>query len=382
VRSALFLILATAACSSSQSPASPPADAGALDATADAPNNDCEPLTAIAFDAGTPATFSGEAGAPCKRDIDCAKGTFCVVVYETCAPSDLIEGPGRGGTSADGAACAASPAFAADCDSLSLTWSSPQDISRSAASLAESDVALAANGLGTLVAAWVNNTTPTDQFDGNASAPEGSPFSGPVQAPHFASPYTSNDVQLAADDQGLFYELWEEFGAELQGAQHVYVATSSDGHTWSAPVQVDTPADTKQGTIPLDFPDLAISPVTRQPYFTYQVTTSTGFVPIRLVVGAPGGTSVSASVELDDGTRAGSYRDLANGAFDAAGSFYAAWVEEAGSGGSTGQGLESGDSQNAIFATRLDEGADAAPARGGPDVVVSGKGESILFGLP
>lgn len=377
----LFVLLAS--CSSS----SPPAGESIADAATDgtqldgASVPDCGPTATVAFDAGTPGTFAGEAGAACTRDIDCAEGTFCVVVSGQCAPPSLIVGPGKGGHAADGGACVASPAFAMDCDSLSLAWSAPQVLSQNAGSVAESDVALVADGHGTLLAAWANNTTPNDQFNGQALSIDGGPFSAPAKAPSFAASYTSNDVELAMDGSGVFYQLWEEFGPQFQGAQHIYVATSHDGQSWSTPLQVDTPADTG-GTIPLDFPDIAINPANQEPYFTYQVTTSSGVVPLRLVIGAPGGAGVSSSVELDDGLRPGADRDLANGAFDDTGSFYVAWVEMAGSGGSTGQGLESGDPGNAVYAARFDLTGTGGAARAGPDVQASGKGEAVLFGLP
>ncbi len=127
---------------------------------------------------------------------------------------------------------------------------------------------------------------------------------------------------------------------------------------------------------------MAVNPVNRRPYYTYQITTSAGAVPLKLVGGAPGGAAVAKSVELDDGTRPGSYRDLANGAFDAAGSFFAAWIELAGAGGTTGQGLESGDVQNAVYVTRIVLAAPFALLPLGHDVVASSAGEAVVFGLP
>jgi hypothetical protein len=385
-----------AGCSSAKTPPDGGAggmdagDAGAMDASDAGDDADampeagpaCGPLVTVPFAPAMAGTFDGKPGAACTRDIDCDEGTFCVVVYGTCAQPSMLMGPGKGGHLPDGGACVPAPAFPTTCDPGALEWSDPADVSKHPGSLAESDAALLAGAEGSVLVSWANNATTGDQTNGLAVSTNGGASFAPIAAPVQAASSDQNDDVLAMDTGGTLYYVWQGFGAKLAGAQHIWSATSQGGSTWSKALQVDTPADDESGAIPLDFPSLAVNPVNRRPYFTYQVTTATGPVPIKLVVGAPGGASVSPSVELDDGTRPASYRDLANGAFDAAGSFFAAWVELAGSGGSTGQGLESGDVQNAVYATRVDLGASGGLMPLGHDVVASSKGEAVVFGLP
>ena len=389
-----FVALCLFGCSSSPSSADDGGasdaapDNGVADVAADAAADasleaSCAPLSAIDFDAGTPGTFSGKAGAACKRDIDCLDGTFCVVVFETCAKSTMILGPGKGGRANGGGACRPQPAFPADCDPLALDWSDPVDISQNASSLAESDSTVLTDGHGKVLVAWANNTTVDRQFNGlSLSEDDGKSFMQ-IAAPVHLPTDSENDAFLATDDQGLLYYVWEGYGKNFTGAQDVWLATSQDGKTWSAALQVDSAGDNGGGTIPLDFPYVAVNPVNRKPYVTYQVTSSAGPVPMKLVVGSPGGTSVAPSVELDDGTRPMAFRDLANGVFDTAGSFYASWVELGGTGGSTGQGLESGDPANGVYFTRVDVGGGDAGVTGlGHDVLVNGQAETVLFGVP
>jgi hypothetical protein len=352
-------------------------DAGMPDAA-----ESCGPLAVTPFSPTTPGTFSGKAGAPCTRDIDCVDGTFCVVVYGTCAAAGMIQGPGKGGHAAGGAACHAAPAFPTTCDPLALAWSEPMDVSKNKGALGESDTALASNGKGTVLVAWANNASNGNQNNGLAvSSDDGKSFAQ-VTPPLQSATGDQNDAVLGVDGNGLFYDVWEGFDARLAGAQHIWSATSKDGHTWSAPLQVDTMGDDGNGAIPLDFPALAINPVNENPYYTYQITTSSGAVPLKLVVGASGGATVAPSVELDDGTRSASFRDLARGVFDTAGSFYVAWHEESGSGGSTGQGVESGDPGNAVYFTRIDLAAGGGLKPLGHDVKASAAGEAVHFGVP
>jgi hypothetical protein len=339
----------------------------------------CAPTVEVPFDGG-PAPTQGAAGAACTRDDGCKDG-FCVVVEETCAASSMIMGPGKGGHHAGGAACVSAPAFPMTCDALSLDWSEPVDVSKNASSVAECDAALVRATNGDVLVAWANNAKPNSQQNGLAVSKDGGKSFTQGTAPTSPAGGEQNDSELAVDGDGLLYYVWEGYGAEFAGAQHVYAATSTDATTWTTPLQVDTPADSMNGAIPLDFPNVAISPVDQTPFFTYQVTTSSGNVPLRLVVGAKGGASVGASVELDDGTRT-VFRDLAMGVFDAAGSFYAAWLEAAGSGGSTGQGLESGDPGNAIYFTRIDRASGGGLMPLGHDVRASASGAAVEFGLP
>ncbi len=50
-----------------------------------------------------------------RADIDCDEGTFCVVVYGTCASASMIMGPGKGGHRPDGGACVPAPALPTTC---------------------------------------------------------------------------------------------------------------------------------------------------------------------------------------------------------------------------------------------------------------------------
>lgn len=385
--------LLLAGCGSS--PATGP-DGGALDAGADDAGGmggstgdggppdagpACGPLDDIPFVADPPGTFAGKAGDACTRDIDCLDGTFCYVVKGTCAPASLIEGPGKGGHQESGDACAAAPAFTATCDALSLDWSAPIEVSKSAASLGECDTAVVQDGKGNVLVAWAANSPGLSQKNGLAVSSDGGKSFQPATAPMQAGG-EANDAALAVDSQGLFYYVWEGYGPKFQGGQHVYASTSADGKSFGPVLQIDTPGDNGNDTIPLDFPSIAVNPVNDRPYFTYQVTKGSGHVPLKLVVGEKGGASVSPSVPLDDGKRLSPYRDLAKGAFDAQGSFYAAWIELAGSGGNTGFGVESGNTGNAIYFTRVDLGAGDTLVPLGHDVKVSGSGQAVLFGVP
>jgi hypothetical protein len=89
------VILALSGCGSTPDPVIIPKDAGPDDAAPPAPS--CSPLDATLSDAGPPGTFAGKPGAHCARDVDCAVGTYCVVVTETCASPANLEGPGQGG---------------------------------------------------------------------------------------------------------------------------------------------------------------------------------------------------------------------------------------------------------------------------------------------
>jgi hypothetical protein len=339
----------------------------------------CGPLEVVAFDGG-PAPTQGADGTACTRDDGCKDG-FCVVVEGTCAAAAMVEGAGKGGHAKNGSACVPAPAFPTTCDALALEWSAPVDVSKNAGSVAECDTSVTRSANGDVLVAWANNNKPNTQRNGLAVSKDGGKTFTLATAPSAPSMGEQNDDQLAVDADGLFYYVWEGFGAGFSGAQHVYASTSTDAETWTTPLQVDTPADSANGTIPLDFPNIAINPVDQTPYFTYQVTANANTIPLRLVVGAKGGASVGASVELDDGTRT-AFRDLAIGTFDAAGSFYVAWLEATGSGGSTGQGLESGDTGNAIYFTRIDRASGGGLAPLGHDVQASATGASVAFGLP
>jgi len=372
--------------------AGPKAHDGHADASTDAARVDASRLDAskscaladAAFDAGSPGTHAAPAGAACRRDIDCAVGTFCVVVNGTCAPASLIEGPGSGGHSHDGGACVSGESFGS-CDPTSLAWTDAVDLSTSAGSLAECDSTLVTDGHGKVVVAWTNNTVGGNlQTNGLAfSTNDGESFT-PGIAPVHAVSDAENDAALAIDATGLLYYVWEGYAAAETGAQHVYASTSMDAVTWTKAQQIDAVGDDGDGgSTPLDFPSIAINPVNRAPYFTYQITSASGPTPLRLVVGLPsaGDSGTGSSVELDDGTRPNAYRDLANGTFDASGSFYAAWVELSGSAWASGQGLESGAVGDGIFVTRVDLGASGARVPLGHDVLASGATEAVAFGL-
>src|SRR5262249_31741554 len=146
-------------------------DAGVEDAPDSAPDAgpSCAPTDAIAFDAQPPGTFGGGSGAQCSRDIDCTHGSFCFVVEEKCSSPKTLDGPGTGGHLADGSACAPAPAFPSSCDSMSLAWSNPSDVSKSDGSLAESDCSIVSDGHGKLLVAWANNRSGSrQQFNGLA----------------------------------------------------------------------------------------------------------------------------------------------------------------------------------------------------------------------
>jgi hypothetical protein len=236
--------------------------------------------------------------------------------------------------------------------------------------------------------AWANNTlgpgkAPARQFNGLAVSNDDGASFAQVAAPSFAPTDSENDAELAVDGGGLFYYVWEGYAQNFEGPQHVYASTSRDGRAWSPALQVDTPGDdgVDQKT-QLDYPQLAINPVTRQPYVTYEVLATSAPWSLKLVVGARGGASVAPSVELDDGTRPKSFRNSAEGVFDAKGSFYSVWIEAAGlTVGKSDDGIESGDPNNAIYFTRIDLGANGALAPLGRDIVVNAAGEAVLFDL-
>jgi hypothetical protein len=172
-----------------------------------------------------------------------------------------------------------------------------------------------------------------------------------VAAPTDAATSAANDSVLQFDS-GTFFYVWEGYPSNFGGAQHVFLSTSSDGESWSAAKQVDTVGDYQSGGA-LDFPWLAIDPVTHQLFVTYQVVTQTSAEEHVAVGDAKG--NFSASVRLN--ATAGSFPDLARTAFDAAGNFYAAWLDGGDPGTAMG-GTVGGAAGNHIFVNRIDEGAD------------------------
>jgi hypothetical protein len=350
-------------------PGAPP-DAGTMDAGA------CVPISPTHEDAG-PNVPPVDAG--CTRDVDCAAGTYCYAPKLRCVkPSDVgfTDGPGQGGHQPDGGACFAPLIVPAVCDATTLDFAPSLNVSREMGSLVESDTVLAADGHGTVVAAWAQVPMPPKQVDQRnrlaVSHDDGAHFTL-IDAPTDAPTSAANDAVLAYDGRWLY--VWEGYASNFQGAQHVWLSTSSSGDTWSAPLQVDTPGDyVAQGG--LDFPWVSVSPDDHQPWITYQALTAAGDAMEKLVRFVDGG--VTPSVELDDGTRPAQYRDLATHAFDPSGRFYATWLELASAGSASLGGVLGGSTSNAIRFARF----DASGTRAGPDVRVSGTSDAVAFEKP
>jgi hypothetical protein len=262
-------------------------------------------------------------------------------------------------------------------------------VSRTAGSLVESDTVLAADGKGTIVLAWatIPKAPPTVQQQNQlaVSHDDGATFTM-VTTPADAPSSASNDASLAYDSvTGIWTYLWEAYADDFKGAQHVFIATSKDGDTWSAAAPADAPADSASGAV-LDFPWVAINPVSHAAYVSYEAAASNSNGSVRLVVrpaqgpvGADGGPV--ASVPLTDGARPNNYADLARTAFDASGSYYAAWVELGGNATELG-GTISGDTSNAVYFTRADLDASREPKLLPANVKVSAPSDAVTFDGP
>jgi hypothetical protein len=345
-------------------------------------------------DGGAPNVPKGSA--VCTRDQDCPTGNFCDPTKLACADPvtyGYSAGPGTGGHSNSGAGCQSGFYLPTSCDSTSLDWSDSVDVSRDPQSLVESDTVVAADGKGTVVAAWStipypetarlqSNQLAVSHDDGASFHRLATPTNGPISA--------TNDAVLAYDPGGgLWYYVWEGFGGGgFVGTQHVFVSTSSDGDNWSAAAQVDAPGDYQTGGT-LDFPWISINPVNGHAYVTYNATPMNTNGNERLVVlasppspdaGAAGGDGGSAqSLSLSDGTRPNEAPDLARGAFDSAGDFYAAWMEDGAANAVVG-GMLSGSPMISVYFTRIDLGASLTPLT--HNVQVSGTGEAVAWDGP
>jgi hypothetical protein len=353
-------------------------DAGLADASALA----CGPLAPFLGDAGTQNIAATATG--CVQDLACPSGDFCLAPSrgcETAAAAQASTGPGKGGRWADGGACEPALNLPATCDALALQWTDSQDLSRSPSSLVEEDTVLAADGKGNVVAAWsaVPRGTQVNQIA--VSHDDGATFHVSA-APTNATTDGANDSCLAYDPSGTWYYTWEGYAQNFNGDQHIWLATSSNGDTWSTPRQVDSPGDFQSGGS-LDFDWVAINPVTHQPYVTYNASPASATAPttVRLVAGQTVDGGFATSVELDDGTRPNLYPDLVRSAFDSAGSFYAAWFELGDSNAETG-GTLNGSAQNAIYFTRADLGADGGITLLPANIQVSATNEVLPFDGP
>jgi hypothetical protein len=292
-----------------------------------------------------------------------------------------------GGHAADGGACEAVLVLPSSCDSTALDWSASVDVSRAPNSVVESDTVLAANGQGTLIAAWSTIPDPAtgpEQLNQLAvSHDDGATFTR-LTTPTDAPASATNDAVLAYDSSGLFYYVWEGYESNFKGAQHIWMSTSEDGDTWATPMQVDAPGDYQSGGA-LDFPWVAVSPTSHHVYVSYESGPANSNGSERLViVGAPAADAgvdggAAPSLSLTDGTRPNAYPDLARGVFDASGNYYAAWMELVDQNTELG-GTLSGSTQNGIFFTRVDAGAVPMPLS--KNVQVSGATDAVIFDGP
>jgi hypothetical protein len=355
----------------------------------------CAPLSASTGDAGAANIAKGASA--CSEDIQCPVGEFCYVASLACTSpvaDQETAGDGTGGHADGGAGCQVPLVLPTSCDSTSLGWTSAASVSLSPGSLVESDAVLASNGSGTTVAAW--STIPN-------------PASGPQQlmqlavthndgqtwnrrtTPSDSSSAATNDGVLAYDAKDGFRYVWEGYESDFQGAQHVWTSVSASGDTWSAPEQVDAPGDYVSGGA-LDFPWVAVNPVTHLAYVSYEAAPPNTNGTERLVVIDPGAEDAgvatdsgsegggAASLALTDGKRPDVYADLARGAFDSSGSYYAAWMEMGDQNTGIG-GVLSGSTENSIYFTRVDlSGGDLVPLAS--NVKVSGANDAVNFDGP
>jgi hypothetical protein len=345
-----------------QDAGSPPVDAGV-----------CRPDAITHLDAGPQIASTASA---CARDLDCDAGMYCYAPFQRCVKPSTVgfaDGNGKGGLLGDGSGCYPLVADAV-CDATSLDWADSFDVSREAGSLVESDTVLAADGHGTLVAAWAQvPVKPRKVSQRNrlaVSHDDGAHFTI-LDAPVDDGGSASNDAVLAYD--GQYFYAWESYDNDFAGAQRIWLATSPNGDAWSLPISVNTPGDFVSGGA-LDFPWISINPIDHQPWITYQSVTQTSAFE-KLVRFVDGG--VTPSVELDDGARASPYRDLAVHAFDESGRFYAAWLEVNDFAATKMGGVLTGSIKNEIRFTRFDNGI-----RAGPDVKVSSATDEVLFEKP
>jgi hypothetical protein len=380
---------------------------GAIQAPPDA--SACAPSAVETLDAGAPNVPKGAAA--CTRDLDCPIGQFCYAPQLKCVDPTAVgysAGDGTGGHAPGGGGCEPALALPAACEATSLDWTPTVDVSRDPGSLVESDTVLAADGSGTVVAAWSTIPYPAGAVSQKnqlaVSHDHGATFTK-VTTPTDSPTSASNDAVLAYDPQrGLYYYVWEGYENDFKGAQHVWLSTSTEGNVWSTLALVDAPGDYVTGGA-LDFPWIAVNPVTGLAYVSYEAAPPNTNGSERLVVleGAPpvdGGAGDAGSVDagagdaggagdaaapgslaLTDGTRVGaSYADLARGAFDASGTYYAAWMELADQATGFG-GKLSGSTQNGIWFTRVDL-AGGQPVPLAKNVKVSGASEAVNFDGP
>jgi len=273
----------------------------------------------------------------CQSVNDCTRaGYACDTDCSVCVPDGtqtLVSCAGHqaggGGHLPDGGACGASLG-----DGGFVSWSAAVEVSANPLTSSEAQGVLLVGGGTSLTSAFMvvpadAGSPPPENWIGLATSPDdGAGFTS--QAPIADEPGTiSGDPSLAMDSSGNQYLAYFGYDPSRGGIAHLWVATQGDGG-WSSPQDVLGPGDLADAGGGIDWPFLAVNPVTRQPLIVFADFAGLfgGFGPyrIKLIAGQPGGTSFLPSVDVDDGTRL-AFRDLPSMAFDQTGMLYLAWVE-------------------------------------------------------
>jgi hypothetical protein len=260
-------------------------------------------------------------------DTDCSvcvpNGTQTLV---SCAGHEA----GGGGRLPDGGVCGASLG-----DGGFASWSAAVEVSANPLTGSEAQGALLVGGSASLTTAFMvvpgdAGSPPPQNWIGLAmSLDDGAGFTS--QAPIAEEPGTIvGDPSLGADSSGNLYLAYFGYDPSRGGIGHLWVSAAQAGGSWGSPQDVLGAADLADAGGGVDWPFLAVNPVTQQPLIVFSDFAGEfgGFGPyrIKLIAGQPGGTSFLPSVDVDDGTRL-AFRDLPSMAFDQTGMLYLTWVE-------------------------------------------------------
>ncbi|HUB06899.1 MAG TPA: sialidase family protein [Myxococcales bacterium] len=332
-------------------------------------------------------------GLACTVDADCGRSGFgCDPTCKVCVPSPL-EGQvscapsyaGGGGRLPDGGVCGTLPPAG------SASWSASVSPSESDATLAEAEGAAVAGDAGTVVLAFMVTLDGGGQNEIGVATTvdDGAHFT--LATPLQTQDPLLYDPSLATDSTGHFYCAFGGGNGTTQG--HVYVASSTDGLTWSTPTSIESPKDilsvAGENGGGIDKPFVAVNPVSNEPNTVF-TSFSGGYggpgpYQIRIVGGTSAQTS-QADLQLDiDGTRAAG-RDLPNLAFDLNGFGYAVWAETTDEeqmidDQATGTAIN-GSLNSSIYFAWIPLDADGLPDPPSGNTRVSAATDDVVFDVP
>ncbi|MHB1844339.1 MAG: sialidase family protein [Deltaproteobacteria bacterium] len=345
----------------------------------------------------------GACGRACATAADCLRpGDACDPGCQVCVPSFAVGqvgcgaiAQGAGGRLPDGGACGALPAGDGGSSAPALAFGASQLVSAGPSSAAESQPALAVGG-GALVVAYMDDVDGGPAaFEGNAlgislSTDDGATFSvlPPLVSTADTLAFDPSLGYAGAADGGQFFLAFAAYDAQSGASPptgHAYASSSTDGRSWSAPVPIEGGSASGAAGGLVDKPALAVNPVTGAPWVTFLAAKGEfggpGPYAIELAVGDPVGSAFAAPVQVDDGLRPGSFKDLPALAFDGRGNGYVAWVE-ANDGASvaldqnTGTSI-GGSAANAIYFSSVATLDGGSLAIGAPNRVVSAPGDVV-----